>query len=110
MAQKASTHRFEPEVQAALNHLSKILQCPKNRLINEAVKLYVRQRSREAEQELETTLKTLRAYRLRDPDFEEAIETFVSAEAQSTGSDPVEGRPFYRESPVRTEIQSLLHA
>ena len=92
MARKASTHRLDPEVQAALDHLSKILRRPKNRLINEVVRLYVQQRSQEVERELEATLNALRAYRLSHLDFEEAIDAFVNAEAQSASNDPVEGR------------------
>jgi predicted transcriptional regulator len=108
MARKASTHRFDPDVQAALEHLSKVLHRPKNRLINEAVKLYVWQRSQEMERELTETISALRAYRKKDPDFEDAIADFVSAEV--TNADPVEGRPASSQGPVHSEIQRLLHA
>lgn len=108
MSRKASTHRFDPDVQAALDHLSKVLNRPKNRLINEAVKLYVWQRSQEMERELAATMEALRAYRKKDPNFEEAIANFVSAEAEF--ADPVEGHPASSRGPVRSEIQHLLHA
>jgi predicted DNA-binding protein len=110
MASKASTHRLDPEVQAALNHLSKVLHRPKNRLMNEAIKLYVWQRSREVEHELETTLQALRAYRQKDPDFEKAIGAFVNVEAQLAGEDPLEGRSPSAGGLVQTEIRNLLHA
>ena len=114
MAVTASTHRFDPEVQTALSHLSKVLKQPKNRLINEAVKLYVQQRSQEVEKQLEDTLKALRSYRRKDPDFEKAIDSFVKAEAHLGGSDPVEGKRMVigivSDGSVRAEIQQLLHA
>ena len=107
---KASTLRLEPAVQAGLNQLSKALRRPKNRLINDAVKLYVRRRSLEVEQELETTLKALRACRRKEPDFEASIEAFVKAEAELAGEDPAEGRRLSPDSPVQSEIQRRLHA
>ena len=110
MSTKASTHRLEPETQAALTQLAKVLRQPKNRLINEAIKLYVEQRSRTVERELEATLRALRAYRQKDQDFEKAIETFVQAEAQWGGEDPVEGRILAGENSVQSEIQHLLRA
>lgn len=110
MGTKASTHRFEPEVQAALSQLSKVLRQPKNRLINEAVKLYVAQRGRQVERELEATLLALQEYRRKDSDFERSIDAFVNAEAQLAGYDPAEGQPISSEGSVQTEIQHLLHA
>ncbi len=73
-----------------MSHLSKILKQPKNRLINEAVKLYVQQRSQEEERKLEATLSALRSYRRRDPDFKKVIDVFVNAEAQLSIDDPME--------------------
>lgn len=111
MAGTASTHRLDPEVQAALDRLSKHLHRPKNRLINEAVKSYIRQKSRELETELEASLNALRAYRRGDPDFENCIEAFVEAEATLAGSDPAEGELQHRVAgAVRTKIQRLLDA
>jgi hypothetical protein len=110
MSVKASTHRFDPEVQTALSHLSKLLKQPKNRLINEAVKLYVQQRSQELEKQLEDTLKSLRSYRRKDSDFEKAIGSFVKAEARLGDSDPLEGKRITKDSSVRAEIRHLLHA
>ena len=108
MIQKASTHRLEPEVQAALNQLSKILRKPKNSLINEAVKLYVNQRSREMEHELELTLEALRAYRKKDPNFDKTGDAFIDAEARFGGSDPAEGRPFRAKLRSRAKSQGVV--
>ena len=110
MASKASTHRLEPAVQAALDILSTVLKRPKNRLINEAVKLYVQQKSREVEQELEGTLRALRAYRRKDPAFKKAIKEFIEAEAKFAGGDPAEGRQIGVKGNVQSQIRRKLHA
>jgi predicted DNA-binding protein len=80
-ATKASTHRLDPDIQAALENLSRLLRRPKNRLINEAVKLYVEQKSWKVEHELDLTLRKLRALRRENRNFEGAIGAFVEAEA-----------------------------
>jgi predicted transcriptional regulator len=110
VASKASTHRLDPSVQEALNHLSILLKRPKNRLINEAVKLYIEQKSQEVEQELEGTLKALRAYRRLDPDFKGSIDAFVDAEAKLAASDPAEGGPKMDKGALQAEIRRKLHA
>ena len=110
MARKASTHRLDPEVQAALNHLSKVLHRPKNRLMNEAVRYYVQQRGREVEQEMKSTLQALRKYLRENSDFESAIDSFVTAEAQLVSEDPLECRSLSAAGTVQKEIRNLLHA
>jgi len=90
--------------------VSKLLKQPKSRLINEAVKLFVQQRNLEVEQQLEDTLKALRSYRRKDPDFEKAIESFVKTEARLGSSDPVEGKRLPKSGSVRAEIRHLLYA
>ena len=62
-----------------------------NQLVNEAVKDYVRRRSREVERNLESTLASLRAYRERDADFEQAVAAFAKAEGRYAKEDPAEG-------------------
>ncbi len=108
MARKAFTFRIDPDDQAALARLSKILRRPMNKLIGEAVAVYLAQRSREVERDLEADLERLRAYRRRDPDFEQAIEAFIDAEVSV--DDPLEGRPTAASGPVRTRIRRLLTA
>jgi len=120
MAAKASTFRIEPTVQAGLENLSRVLKRPMNQLVNEAVKDYVRRRSREVERNLESTLASLRAYRERDPDFEQAIEAFARAEARYGKEDPAEGEVVVGElvngqlqdepasDSVQSEIRKLL--
>lgn len=110
MARKASTHRLDPEVQTALDRLSRLMGKPKNRLINEAVKSYVQQTSLEMERKLEGALEALRTYRQRDPDFEHSIDAFAAAEAQAAHGDPAEGSLQAPEGPVQAEVRRLLHA
>lgn len=107
---RASTHRLTSEVQAGLDNLSRALRRPKNKLMNEAVHLYVQQKSREVEQEMEATLKALRTYRKRDPDFEKAIDDFVAAEVSQAGRDPLAGHIIAPVGAVQSEIRNLLHA
>jgi predicted transcriptional regulator len=107
---KASTHRLDPDIEAGLENLSRLLRQPKNRLINEAVKFYVELKGRKIEHELESTLNELRAHRRKDPNFERSIEAFVEAEAKLSASDPAEGRAEIAGGPVQTEIQRLLCA
>ena len=120
MGAKATTFRIDPRVQAGLENLSRLLKRPMNQLVNEAVKDFVRRRSRDVEHELESTLASLRAYRERDPDFEQAIADFARAEARHAKEDPAEGEVVFGDlvngqlvekqegCPVRQEIRQLL--
>ncbi len=91
MTRKATTFRIETSVRGALEHLSEVLNCPMNQLVNEALEDFVARRSRQVEQDLETTLARLRAYRARDPHFREAVAAAVEAEAQHGQDDPAQG-------------------
>jgi len=93
-----------------LNHLSDLLNRPKNRLINEAVRLYVQQKSREVEHELEDTLRALRTYRQKDPAFKNAINEFIEAEAKFASDDPAEGRQLGAQGEVQSQIRRKLNA
>ena len=91
MTTQASTFRIDARLQATLRELSRIVHRPMNRLVNEALELYLAQQGPQVERELEASLAALRAYRQRDPNFKTAIGALVEAEAQSR--DPIEGRP-----------------
>lgn len=105
MPRKASTHRLEPDVQAGLDRLSKVLHRPKNKLMNEAVRRFLQERTVQLTQEMEAMIDSLKDYQRSDPDFERAIERFVNDEV--THADPLEGHPA---GAVQAEIRSLLHA
>jgi predicted nucleotidyltransferase len=62
MSQRVSIFRLEPGTQSALAALAKVLGRPMNKLVNEAVRNYLLKISRQ-EQELESRLASLRAYR-----------------------------------------------
>lgn len=118
MPHKATTVRLEPTLQQGLETLSKVLKRPMNQLINEALRAYVSRRSREVEQDLDQTLKALRAYRRRDPSFKSAIAAAAQAEAEHHQSDPLDGEIVIGElvdgrvaelGPVAAEIHQLLH-
>ena len=126
MSRKATTVRIDPFAQAALENLSQVLKRPMNQLVNEAVKDYVERRRKEVERDLEATLTNLRAYRQRDPHFDETIAAFVDAEARFLGKeDPAEGkviigklvngqlveeRAIEGASPLQAAIRRLLNA
>jgi len=123
MSRKASTFRIEPSVRGALEHLSEVLNRPMNQLVNEALEDFVARRSRQVEQDLETTLTRLRTYRARDPHFREAIAAAVEAEAQHGRDDPAQGEVVTGElvngqlvesveetGPIQSRIHRLLNA
>lgn len=106
----------------ALEHLSEVLNRPMNQLVNEALEDFVARRSRKIEQDLETTLARLRAYRARDSHFQEAIAAAVEAEALHGQDDPAQGKvvtgdlvngqlvePAEETGPVQSEIHRLLN-
>jgi predicted transcriptional regulator len=110
MARIAFTLRIDAEERAALENLSQVEGRPINQLLNEAIKSYLSRRSRK-EQGLEANLAALRAYRKRDPGFQEAIAAFVEAEA--TIEDPVEGdieEQWEAPGPVQNKIRVLMGA
>ena len=100
----ATTFRIDPVVKAGLFKLSKLMNASANQLVNEAIKEFLARRFLEVEDELESTLEELRAYRKSDSDFERAIAEFVEAE-MTVKHDPAEGRvvtePGRKESVVR---------
>ena len=91
MKRVATTFRIDPVVKAGLYKLSKLKHESLNQLANEAFKEFVARRTLEVEDELESTLEDLRAYRKSDPNFERAIAEFVEAE-MTVKHDPAEGR------------------
>lgn len=88
MSRVPFTLRIAPAERQALENLSKIERRPINQLLNEAIKIYLNQKGAN-EQRLEASLKRLKAYRKRDPEFRRAIAAFV--EAETTLKDPIEG-------------------
>ena len=116
MARIPFTLRIDAEVRTALEHLSELEGRPINQLLNEAIKIYLGQKSPK-EASLEANLSALQEYRKRDPGFERAIDAFVVAEARL--EDPLEGKPvegqfvagqFQPAGPVQSKIREILRA
>ena len=116
MARTAFTLRLDTAERVALESLSKVEGRPMNQLINDAIRSYLSHQGR-SEARLEASLKALRAYRKQDPHFQQAIATFVEAEA--TLEDPIEGETCERllpekqvtpAGPVQGRIREILRA
>ena len=116
MARVAFTLRMDAEERAALENLSRIERRPVNQLLNEAVKSFLLRR-RPKERGLEASLERLRAYRDRDPQYRQAREAFVEAEASL--DDPLEGEMIEGElvdgrlkpiGPAQSKVRAMLGA
>src|SRR5438034_7956980 len=99
---KATTFRLEPDVQEGLVLIGKVLNVPLNRLVNEAVREFVRKRTTEVAINMEKTLKLLKARTAKDRDFERAIAEFADSEASYAKKDPAEGKVEQKRGPVQT--------
>lgn len=106
MARKATTVRLNETAQEGLSIISRLSGESLNRLVNEAVREFISRRVKTIEDDLESTLGDLRAYRMRDPDFAESIAKVVEVEAGMT-YDPAEGTVVTNE-PLSTKLRDLL--
>ncbi len=116
MSRAAFTLRIDTQERNALKHLSKIEGRPINQLLNEAIKIFLRQKGPK-ERSLEASLESLDSYRKKDLGFKRAIAALVDAEA--TVKDPLEGEPFEETDfensakpagPVRSRVREVLGA
>jgi predicted transcriptional regulator len=110
MSRVPFTLRIDEKERSALENLSKIEGRPINKLLNEAIKSYLQQKSRR-ESALEDTLARLEAYRKEDPDFHRADLAFIEAEA--TLEDPAEGKVVEETEsqtagPIQSKIREIL--
>lgn len=103
-----TTFRIDAVVKDGLVRLSKLQRTTLNHLANEAIKEFVARRTLEIENELESTLDELRAYRKSDPDFEKAIARFVQAET-TVEHDPAEGRVIRETGRTESAVLDLLN-
>jgi len=116
MSRAAFTLRIDSQERNALKHLSKIEGRPINQILNEAIKIFLRQKGRK-ECSLEASLDSLDSYRKKEQGFKRAIAALVDAEA--TLKDPLEGEPFEETDfensakptgPVRSRVREVLGA
>jgi hypothetical protein len=95
-----------------LELLQGVLHKPVNKMVNEAVAIFVSRRKAEVEADLEGVLAKLKAYKRRDPNFDQAIQQFAEAEASLGGDDSVEGTVSRAESrepgPTQEMVRQLL--
>ena len=105
MPLKASIFRLDPDAQAALAHLSKLLGRPMNKLVNEAVRDYLL-KTTQKERELEGTLASLRAYRERDLQVRETPAPYVNSQADPETMSAA--RDFVRRVASRYSVKAAL--
>jgi predicted transcriptional regulator len=108
MEKVATTFRIDPVLKAGLTKLSKLQHQSLNHLANEAIAEFVARRILEVENELQSTLEDLRAYRKNDPHFERAIEDVVDAEV-ATPDDPAEGTVVSDAGRTQSVVLGLLN-
>ncbi len=89
-AASATTVRLQPKIQSALVTLGKIRHMTMNKLVNEALEVYLDQNLTKAKEELKATLSDLHAYLDRDPDLDKSVEMFVKSESKNP--DPIKTR------------------
>ncbi|PYO03974.1 MAG: hypothetical protein DMD75_33040 [Candidatus Rokuibacteriota bacterium] len=104
---KATTIRLKAELITGLTLLQHILKKPMNRMINEAVRLYVERQSVQVETDLKDVLERIKAYRRSDPSYKKLWDEFVDAEARYGKDDPVEGR-IKNAGPVQARVREIL--
>ena len=109
MATKARPAAVPPSLESSLKEVCAKLHVSREKALRFAVDAaLVRLRERDAaSKELSAALKALPAYRRNDPDYERAIASFVSAEAEHP--DPVEGAVLKSVSPLRRSLAAVLH-
>jgi predicted DNA-binding protein len=108
---KATTFRLNEDVQAGLDLISHLHHRPKNKLVNEAVAEYVARQAHETGQALADMLSRLGSHQYSDPNFEQAIDAFVEAEAScEKNEDPMEGSHHSSQGPITKKLRQLINA
>ncbi|MCC5788797.1 MAG: hypothetical protein JJT75_04125 [Opitutales bacterium] len=98
-------------MQTALDRVSKHLDRPKNKIVNQAVAEYLEKTSLQLRDDIEGTLANLRVYRAKDPNFEAGIERFAAAETAESGADTHEGKELpASKGSLLHDIQEVIHA
>lgn len=108
-ARKATTFRLDPAVQEELVLISKVLNAPMNRLVNDAVRAFVHERTGEVVSSMEKTLQLLKARKTRDPEFKDAIAAFVDSEAKLAKKDPAQGKAKSKRGRAQVKARTLVN-
>jgi predicted nucleotidyltransferase/predicted transcriptional regulator len=101
---KATVYRLDPDAQAALAHLGKLMGRPMNKLVNEAVRDYLL-RTTQKERDIEGTLASLRAYR------EAVLQAKEESAAHPLTKDPEADRgvrEFVRRASTRFDVKATI--
>jgi hypothetical protein len=88
----ATTLRLDPAVRRGLVLIRRTTGATMNKLVNEAVALYVADRVKTIEHDLQAALDRVRQYHAADPTYAAQARLIAAEEATHTRSDPVEGR------------------
>jgi hypothetical protein len=87
----ATTVRLNPETRRGLELLQDALGLTMNKLMNDALALFVSRRTAILQSDLETSLARIKEYRKSDPRFAKDFEEIARAEVKHRGEDPFEG-------------------
>jgi len=88
---KISTFRIDPAIHGGLKTLSRLLGKPVNKLVNDALLLYVKAQAGKMHVDLQQDMDLLQQYRDLDPDLTRSVNQAVQREMGYVGQDPVEG-------------------
>lgn len=103
----ATTLRLDPAVRRGLVLIRRTTGVTMNKLVNEAVALYVADRVKTIEHDLQAALDRVRQYHAADPAYAAQARPFAAEEAAHARSDPIEGRMVAdRSAAPRCELDS----
>ncbi|MBI2368367.1 MAG: hypothetical protein HYV01_25620 [Deltaproteobacteria bacterium] len=105
---KATAVRLDPSVRQGMLRLQTALKKPLNRLVNEALRGFIKRLTSDVESDLRQILTRVRVARRSDPKFDNAIARVVDAEASLGFDDPVEGRTLPKAGPMQSIVRDLL--
>ena len=88
----ATTLRLDPAVRRGLTLIGRTTGVTMNKLVNEAVALYVADRVKTIEHDLQTALDRIRQYHAIDPTYAAQARAIAGEEAAHARSDPLAGR------------------
>ncbi len=96
----ATTLRLDPAVRHGLTLIRRSTGVTMNKLVNEAVALYVADRVKTIEHDLQTALDRIRQYHAIDPTYAVQARVIADEEAAHARSDPLAGRMVADRSPA----------
>ena len=96
----ATTLRLDPSVRRGLVLIRRSTGVTMNKLVNEAVALYVADRVKTIEHDLQAALDRIRQYHAIDPTYAVQARAIADEEAAHVRSDPIAGRLILDRSPA----------